>query len=340
MKKCNNCGAQMDDDSLFCTECGKPIPQGRVCPHCGASVNNDDAFCQNCGKRADDVVTPSVPKPIMNVCPHCGATMNDSDMFCQNCGKSKQNNGNNNTSINRGVYQSPKSSSMNNILLPLVIVGGLLLLALIGGGGWWYYNCSKQKTEVNTIPQDKSVAISDTDMEEAVADDIEEAIDSREADKVESDMAFVNKDYSISEDIDVAADDIENDEMIRDALRQAEECAENKETESRKVFDIVEQMPSYPGGDEALTRFLNSNVHYPEVAEQNGIQGRVIVTFVVERDGSITDVRVSKGVDPSLNKEAVRVIKSMPRWEPGTLNGKTVRVKYTVPVTFRLVSTE
>jgi len=113
------------------------------------------------------------------------------------------------------------------------------------------------------------------------------------------------------------------------------EKVEEKEEET-KVFEVVEQMPQFPGGDAALMQYLSSHIKYPAVAEENGIQGRVVCTFVVERNGSITDVRVVKSVDPSLDKEAVRVIKSMPNWIPGKQNGSAVRVKYTVPVTFRL----
>ena len=105
---------------------------------------------------------------------------------------------------------------------------------------------------------------------------------------------------------------------------------------SNKVFDVVEQMPSYPGGTGALMSYLNSNIKYPVVAQENGVQGRVIVGFVVERDGSITDVNILKSVDPSLDREAARVVRSMPRWTPGKQNGQAVRVKYNVPVTFRL----
>ena len=101
-------------------------------------------------------------------------------------------------------------------------------------------------------------------------------------------------------------------------------------------FDVVEEMPQFPGGPSALFEYLSKNIKYPVVAEENGVQGRVIVTFVVERDGSITDVKVVKSVDPSLDKEAQRVVKSMPHWIPGKQNGSAVRVKYTVPVTFRL----
>ena len=105
---------------------------------------------------------------------------------------------------------------------------------------------------------------------------------------------------------------------------------------STKVFDVVEEMPSFPGGQGALMAFLSSNIKYPVVAQENGVQGRVIVGFVVERDGSISDVKVMRSVDPSLDREAQRVVKAMPKWKPGKQNGSAVRVKYTVPVVFRL----
>ena len=126
-----------------------------------------------------------------------------------------------------------------------------------------------------------------------------------------------------------------------------------------KTFDVVEQMPSFAGGEyvvryrdeegnvheqtktcppglAGLLQYLSNTIQYPVVAEENGVQGRVIVTFVVERDGSITELKVVKSVDPSLDREAVRVVRSMPKWTPGKQNGEAVRVKYTLPVTFRL----
>jgi periplasmic protein TonB len=127
----------------------------------------------------------------------------------------------------------------------------------------------------------------------------------------------------------------ESGEVLKAKEVIAQEPVKPKEEEN-KVFDVVEQMPSYPGGMGALMQYLSNNIKYPVIAEENGIQGRVICTFVVERDGSITDVRVAKSVDPSLDKEACRVIKSMPHWIPGKQNGSAVRVKYTLPVTFRL----
>lgn len=109
-----------------------------------------------------------------------------------------------------------------------------------------------------------------------------------------------------------------------------------KEEVTNKVFDVVEVMPSFPGGQGALLSYLSSHVKYPVVAQENGVQGRVTVSFVVERDGSITDVHVVRSVDPSLDREAARVVSSMPNWQPGKQNGSAVRVKFNVPVQFKL----
>ena len=106
--------------------------------------------------------------------------------------------------------------------------------------------------------------------------------------------------------------------------------------EETKIFTVVEQMPSFPGGEAALMQYLSKNIKYPPFAEENNIQGRVICTFVVERDGSVSDIRIARSVDPSLDKEAIRVVSGMPKWIPGRQNGQSVRVKYTLPVTFRL----
>ena len=103
-----------------------------------------------------------------------------------------------------------------------------------------------------------------------------------------------------------------------------------------KIFDMVEEMPNFPGGSKELMSYLVKNIEYPASAKKDGKQGRVIIQFVVEKDGSISDVKVVRGVDPSLDQEAVRVVKAMPNWIPGKMKGNAVRVKYTVPVMFRL----
>ena len=177
-----------------------------------------------------------------------------------------------------------------------------------------------------------------------------------EVERVKSSVAFtvpeIKKDNEVKEDQEmksqeelqetntaIGAFNVEgNDETAGEVLKAKEVIAEPEppKVEETKVFDVVEQMPSFPGGQGALMQWLASNIKYPVVAEENGVQGRVVCTFVVERDGSITDVKVVRGVDPSLDKEAVRVLKQMPSWIPGKQNGSAVRVKYTVPVTFKL----
>lgn len=134
--------------------------------------------------------------------------------------------------------------------------------------------------------------------------------------------------------IDVKGNDDKGGEVLK--LKEAVAQPEPKPEVENKVFDVVEQMPSFPGGPAALMKYLNDNVKYPVAAMENGVQGRVVVSFVVEKDGSITDVKVVRSVDPSLDKEASHVVKGMPNWIPGKQNGSAVRVKYNVPVVFRL----
>ncbi len=120
-----------------------------------------------------------------------------------------------------------------------------------------------------------------------------------------------------------------------DNIKVHETTSENYDD---KVFDVVEQMPSFPGGNGKLSEFLSQNVRYPVVAVENGIEGRVIVRFIVERDGSVSNVEVAKGAEASLDNEAVRVVKMMPKWNPGKQNGKAVRVNFNVPISFKLTS--
>ena len=127
----------------------------------------------------------------------------------------------------------------------------------------------------------------------------------------------------------------ESADVLRSKTLLVTEPVKPKEEENT-VFEYVEQMPSFPGGDAALMQYLSKNIKYPPVAEEMGIQGRVICSFVVERDGSVSDIRIKRSVDPSLDKEAMRVVSAMPKWIPGRQNGQLVRVKYTLPVTFRL----
>ena len=102
------------------------------------------------------------------------------------------------------------------------------------------------------------------------------------------------------------------------------------------LFSVVEVMPQFPGGQIAMLQYLMKNIKYPEQAMKKGIQGRVVVSFIVEKDGRVSNVRLLRSVESSLDKEAVRVVKSMPKWSPGKQNGKPVRVRFNVPVMFKL----
>ena len=251
-----------------------------------------------------------------------------------------------------GAYRLRKNTGKRN-LASIIIV--LVAIVVIMAAVW-----AKIAIE-NAMP--KKVAIT-TDVElSQLAKKKEAKVERKEPVKIEVEQKVVEKVKSsvkftapvIKKDEDVAPEDElksqddlaktavaigsfdvkGNDEAAGEVLKAKEVIAQEKPVEE-KVFDVVEQMPQFPGGDAALFEYLSTHIKYPTIAEENGVQGRVIVTFVVERDGSITDVKVVKSVDPSLDKEASRVVAGMPKWIPGKQNGSAVRVKYTVPVTFRL----
>ena len=251
-----------------------------------------------------------------------------------------------------GAYRLRKNTGKRN-LASIIIV--LVAIVVIMAAVW-----AKIAIE-NAMP--KKVAIT-TDVElSQLAKKKEAKVERKEPVKIEMEQKVVEKVKSsvkftapvIKKDEDVAPEDElksqddlaktavaigsfdvkGHDEAAGEVLKAKEVIAQEKPVEE-KVFDVVEQMPQFPGGDAALFEYLSTHIKYPTIAEDNGVQGRVIVTFVVERDGSITDVKVVKSVDPSLDKEASRVVAGMPKWIPGKQNGSAVRVKYTVPVTFRL----
>ena len=150
---------------------------------------------------------------------------------------------------------------------------------------------------------------------------------------------------SIAETLTIVEDDADVEEtaiVSSEELNQAVEikyvpvAVEEEEPEEQQIFQIVEEMPEFPGGMGECLKFLMKNAKYPTISQENGVQGKVSVKFVIEKDGSIADPVVVRGVDPYLDKEALRVVKSMPKWKPGKQRGKPVRVSYTVPVIFKL----
>lgn len=148
-------------------------------------------------------------------------------------------------------------------------------------------------------------------------------------------LTVVEDDVELEQTDILSSEDSQRDAQVQTYVAPVE-VVEEEEESAQQIFTVVEEMPKFPGGEAKLLEFINKGIKYPVIAQENGIQGRVICSFVVNRDGSVVDAEVVRGVDPSLDKEALRVINTMPKWTPGKQRGKPVRVKYTVPITFRL----
>lgn len=253
-----------------------------------------------------------------------------------------------------GAYRLRKSTTKRNILamvavVILLVVAFIILtvknfvdeqrakVAMTQVAELTNYDQPKKKAEV----KQKKVEVEPERVVERVKSSIKfTAPVIKNDEEVKPDEELKTQDELMSTNTAIGSFDVKgNDDANGEILKAKEVIAEPeppKHEEENKVFDIVEQQPLFPGGPAALMKYLSENTKYPVVAQENGVQGRVTVQFVVEKDGSISDVHVLRGVDPSLDKEAVRVVKSMPRWTPGKQNGITVRVNYRVPVLFRL----
>ncbi len=152
-----------------------------------------------------------------------------------------------------------------------------------------------------------------------------------EVPKIAEVINIVEDDVEIDDELDIA--DVEADQ---DTEVTIVEMAEEEEEEEETVFMIVENMPEFPGGDLALRKYISENVKYPEIAKENGLSGKVFVAFVINQRGEVENVKIARGVDPALDKEAIRVVQNLPKWKPGSQRGKPVKVSYTVPINFQL----
>lgn len=150
---------------------------------------------------------------------------------------------------------------------------------------------------------------------------------------------IVNNDAIVEDDFKIDAEADENTQMQQYTapVKVTTQVVEEEVAEA-EIFTVVEESPSYPGGDEARINFLRENMKYPQMARESGISGTVFVTFVVERDGSVTDVKVLRGIGGGCDEEAIRVIKAMPKWNPGKQRGKPVRVQFNLPIRFTLAN--
>ena len=253
-----------------------------------------------------------------------------------------------------GAYKLRKGTAKRNVWA-LIIVGLAAALLYLG------LQLQKMAEANKKVENTQAVQLAKLNTEKKEAKVEKKEIIKQEPEKiverVKSSIKFtapvIKKDEEVKEEDEIKLDEIQksekavgsqnvlgNDEVGGAVLKAKEDIPAPEPpkhvVEETKIFTVVEQMPMFPGGDAALMGYLRDNIHYPTVAAENGVQGRVVVGFVVERDGSITDVNILRGVDPSLDREAMRVVKSMPKWTPGKQNGSAVRVKYQVPVSFRL----
>ena len=255
-----------------------------------------------------------------------------------------------------GAYRLRKGTSKRNLIAIIVV----LIVAILAFAGMAIKNivdenarkvAATQVSEISALNQPKKKAKVEQKKIQVEPEKVVERVKSsvkftapviKKDSEVKPEDELKTQDQLMSTKTAIGSFNVQgNDEANGEILKAKEVIAQPeppKHEEENKLFEVVEQMPQFPGGPAALMEYLRSNTHYPVVAAENGVQGRVSISFVVEKDGSITDVQVARPVDPSLDKEAARVVKSMPKWQPGKQNGSFVRVRYIVPVTFKLQS--
>ena len=225
------------------------------------------------------------------------------------------------------IKKSPKAD-LEGKKTSNLLIGAILTLSVLFIGFEWSERDKKVTTDtgIETLVFEEEI-IPITEQEQP-----KQAPPPPEAPKVEEVLEIMDNDSEVEESTIQASDDTQAAVEVKYTPVEVEE----EEVEEQQIFQVVEEMPEFPGGMGECMKFLSKNIKYPTISQENGVQGRVIVQFVVNRDGSIVDPVVVRGVDPYLDKEALRVISTMPKWKPGKQRAKAVRVKYTVPVMFRL----
>ena len=225
------------------------------------------------------------------------------------------------------IKKSPKADLENRKTTNLLI-GAILTLSVLFIGFEW----SERDKQVTTDTGLAEIVFEEEIIPITEQEQPKQAPPPPEAPKVEEVLEIVENDADVEESTIQASDDTQQAVEVKYTPVEVEE----EEVDEEQIFQIVEEQAQYPGGMAECMKFLSKNIKYPTISQENGVQGRVIVQFVVNRDGSIVDAKVMRGVDPYLDKEALRVVGLMPKWKPGKQRGKAVRVKYTVPVMFRL----
>ena len=227
------------------------------------------------------------------------------------------------------VKKSPKAD-LENKKASNLLIGVILTLSVLFIGFEW----SEREVKVVTESGITEIVFEEEMIPITEQEPPKQAPPPPEAPKMEEIIEIAENDADIEETTIDASDDIQAAVDIKGYGAAVE--VEEEEVEEEQIFQVVEEMPEFPGGQAECMKWLGKNMKYPQISQENGVQGRVIVQFVVNSDGSIVDAQVVRGVDPYLDKEALRVIGLMPKWKPGKQRGKAVRVKFTLPVMFRL----
>jgi len=225
------------------------------------------------------------------------------------------------------VKKSPKADLENKKTTNL-LVGAIIILAVLFVGFEWSERDKKVTTDsgiTDVVFEEEIIPITEQEQPK-------QAPPPPEAPKVEEVLEIMDNESEVEESTIQASDDTQAAVEVKYTPVEVEE----EEVDEQEIFQVVEEMPEFPGGMAECMKWLGKNIKYPQISQENGVQGRVIVQFVVNKDGTVVDPVVVRGVDPYLDKEALRVITQMPKWKPGKQRGKAVRVKYTVPVMFRL----
>ena len=221
--------------------------------------------------------------------------------------------------------KSPKANLENKKLMFTQI--GMIIALLVAWLAFEHKSYDKREIDPSLLRQTEVV---EEEMVEITKQE-EQKPQPVEVPKQTTQLEIVQDDVEV-EDIEINAD-VDQNEVIEEYVPVE---VEEEEVQEQEIFQIVEEMPAYPGGDQRLMEYVAKNIKYPQIARETGIQGRVFVGFVVEPDGSVSNVKVLRGIGGGCDEEAVRVVKSMPKWKPGKQRGKAVRVSYMLPVNFKL----
>jgi protein TonB len=221
--------------------------------------------------------------------------------------------------------KSPKANLENKKLMFMQI--GMIISLLIAWLAFEHKSYDKRQIDESLLNREVVLdeeMVEITKQEEQKPQPVEQPQQTTQLEIVEDDVE--------TEDLNINAE-VEQNEVIEEYV--APEVVEEEVVE-QEIFQIVEEMPAFPGGEAKLMEYVGKNIKYPQIARETGIQGRVFIGFVVEPDGSVSNVKLLRGIGGGCDEEAMRVVKSMPKWKPGKQRGKAVRVSYMLPVNFKL----